>query len=138
MALLAMDYSTRAMNDEALAWAERACSLSPWDALPTGLYAGLLTRAGEAARGKRVLEKLGDGKAYAAPLGLALFHLLAGDIETAVDWLDRLIQQRHVAGAFFLLHSPVGKSLFSSDRWHALAKTLNLPQTTSAVPELDR
>jgi len=131
MMLLAMDYWTRGLTDEAIAWAERAYSLTSWHPMPMGLYAGMLSRGEERARARRVLEKIADGRTYGAPLGLAVFHLLVGEIDTAIDWLDKLVRQRHVAGAYLLLYSPLGKQLMSSHRWPALARILHLPEKRS-------
>jgi len=131
MTLLAMDYWTRGLTDEAIAWAERAYSLTSWHPMPMGLYAGMLSRGEEPARARRVLEKIADGRTYGAPLGLAVFHLLVEEIDTAIDWLNKLVRQRHVAGAYLLLYSPLGKQLMSSHRWPALARILHLPEKTS-------
>jgi eukaryotic-like serine/threonine-protein kinase len=127
MTMLALEYWMRGLREEALAWAERAYSLTPWNSMPIGVYSGMLARSDEAARARRVIEKLGDGQAYGAPLGLAAFDALVGEIDGAMDWLDKLIEQRHVAGAYSLLYSPLGKDLMSSDRWPALARMLHLP-----------
>jgi serine/threonine protein kinase/Tfp pilus assembly protein PilF len=130
MTLLAMDYWARAQPDEALAWAERAYSLTPWNPVPVGLYSGFLARGEEPARASRVLERLGDGRSYGAPLGLALFDVLVGNIDGAIGWVNKLIEQRHVAGVFHLLYSPLGKTLLSSNGWPALARMLQLPGPT--------
>ena len=130
MTLLAMDHWTRGLTEEALAWAERAYSLTPWSPMPVGLYAGMLARNDEPARASRVIERLGDGQAYGAPLGFAVFSTLVGEIDGAMDWLSKLIQQRHVAGAFHFLYSPAGRNLMSSDRWPTLARMLHMPTTT--------
>src|SRR5262245_28003932 len=76
MAMLAMEYWSREMGAEALAWAQRAYTLSPRDSMSSGLFAGMLSCSGESSRAKRVLDTIGDGQAYGAPLGLAIFHLL--------------------------------------------------------------
>jgi len=130
MTLLAMDYWIRGLTEEALAWAERAYSLTPWSPMPVGLYAGILARNQEPARASRVIERLGDGQSYGAPLGLAVFKVFVGEIDSAMDWLKKLIQQRHVAGVYHVLYSPAGTRLMSSDRWPALARTLHVPATT--------
>jgi serine/threonine-protein kinase len=130
MAMLAMDYAARGLHAEALTWAEQAHSLMPWDVLPVGLYAGLLMRSGDLARARKVLEKL--GQSYGASFALALFHLLAGEAAEAVNWVQKSIEQRQLAGVFQLMFSPLGNDLRSSDRWLSLAKMLNLPDTTTA------
>jgi hypothetical protein len=98
--------------------------------MPIGLYAGMLARSEEPARARKVIDTLGDGQSYGAPLGLAVFNLVREEIDKTMDWLDKLIAQRHVAGVYQLLYSPLGKKLLASDRWPALARTLHLPEQT--------
>src|SRR5262245_53165883 len=128
MAMLAMEYWSREMTAEALAWAQRAQALSPLDALSSGLFAGMLSCSGESPRAKRVLDTLGDGQAYGAPMGLAIFHLLTGEIDKATDWLEKLVHQR-AAGAFLLLHSPLGRHFSSSAQWPLVVRALRLHET---------
>jgi serine/threonine-protein kinase len=134
MATLAMDYWAHGMTAEALAWSERAHSLTPWDVLPVGLYAGLLARSGDTTRAKKVIEKLGDDQSHGAPFARALFHVLAGNIDEAAEWVQKAVQQRQLAGVFQLMFGPVGKDFRSSERWPDLAKLLSLPDTATASP----
>jgi serine/threonine-protein kinase len=127
MTMLALDYWTRGMQVDALVWAERAYSLLSREPISIGLYSGILASTGDATRARQVRETLGDGQSYGSPAGLTLFHLLVEEIDEAASWFVRLVQQRHLAGAFLLLHSPVGGRLSSSDRWPELAGMLNLP-----------
>jgi eukaryotic-like serine/threonine-protein kinase len=131
MTMLAMDYWTSGLTEDAFAWGERAYSLTPWNPMAVGLYSGMLARREEPVLAKKVLEDLGDGQTYGTALGLAVFDVLVGQIDSAMDRLNTLIQQRHVAGVFNLLYSPLGQSLISSQRWPALARILNVPATTS-------
>jgi hypothetical protein len=41
-----------------------------------------------------VLENLLPGDRYGAARGLAIFHLLSGEIERAVDWTLKAVEQR--------------------------------------------
>jgi hypothetical protein len=136
MAMLAMDYWSHGMEADALAWAEQAYSLAPWDVMPIGLYAGLLSRSGDATRAKKVIEKLDDGRSH-VPYARGLFHVLAGEIDEATEWVQKAIQQRYIASVFQLMFSPVGKALRASDRWPAIASLLNLPEATTTTPPAD-
>jgi serine/threonine-protein kinase len=138
MAVIAMDYWAHGRHDDALAWAERAYSLTPWDVLPIGLYAGLLSSSGDATRARKVIAKLGDDRSHGAPFARGLFHMLAGEIDEATAWVQKAVQQRYVAGVFQLMFSPVGKNLRSSGRWPAIAAMLNLPETSTTTPPADR
>jgi serine/threonine protein kinase/Tfp pilus assembly protein PilF len=129
MAALAMNYLSRDLNAEALAWAERSHATIPWHAMAVGLYAGTLTRAGDSHRAIRVIRQISDGEAYGAPYGLTVYHAVIGDVDKALHWLEKSIEQRYVSGVFQLLHSPLGRLLSSSSRWPALVNQLNLNAT---------
>ena len=60
--------------EEALALTEKAYALTPWNYPITGQLAALLVRAGATSRADALLEKLGTGKVYGAPTGLAVFY----------------------------------------------------------------
>ncbi len=76
-------------------------------------------------RSEELLQKLLPGEAYAAPLGLAHYYLYCGELDKAMDWSEKAIEQRHPAVLFFLnVHIPV---LRSSPRWPDLKRLLNLP-----------
>ena len=61
-------------------------------------------------RSEELLQKLLPGEAYAAPLGLAHYYLYCGELDKAMDWSEKAIEQRHPAVLFFLnVHIPVLK-----------------------------
>jgi Flp pilus assembly protein TadD len=66
---------------EALRLTERAYALMPWANPIIGQLAALLVRAGATTRADALIEKLGPGKAYGAPTGLAVFHALCGEFD---------------------------------------------------------
>jgi TolB-like protein len=125
-ALLSMDYLSRGMLPEALAAAEKCYSLSPWVPQAIGQFAGVLVRTGNSSRAKEVLPKLGAGQAYGAAIGLMIFHFLGGEIDQAIHWLEKAIEERN-PGIFFGLRGPIGKVLQSHSRWPALMRMVNLP-----------
>jgi tetratricopeptide (TPR) repeat protein len=123
---LAVSHVARGMLTEALAFAERAYTLAPRSPAALGLLAGLLVRTGDGNRAEGLLDKLRPGQAYGAPLGFAYFHLICGEIDAAVDWVEKVIDQRHLG--VFVLRGPVYKALRSSPRWPALMRMMNLPE----------
>jgi serine/threonine-protein kinase len=129
MVMLAMDYWSRNMNAEALAWAERAHSLTPGHSMASGLFAGLLALNGDSTRAKIVIETLGDTQSYRASIGLALYHTIINEIDKAIYWIEQAVQHGDISGVFILLHSPLGKTLSSSPSWPTLAKSLRLHET---------
>jgi len=124
--LLGSSYAARGMYTEALASAEKAYSLEPRYMRAIGFLAGLMLRTGNMVRAKELLQKLGDGQEHGAPLAFALFHITCGEIDKAVDWLERAIEQRHSHVFSFIGHHPM---LRSSPRWPSLMRLLNLPET---------
>ena len=113
---------------EALAHAERSYALAHWDPVSIGLLAGLLVRTGgDASRVRGLLDKLADPQVYKAAVGIAIFHLVCGEIDQAADWFEKSIEERNPSTLFFII-SPLGKPLRSSDRWLRLAKMMNLPE----------
>ena len=111
---------------EAASSAETAASMGRWP-LTVGLWAGLLAKTGNAKRAEELLGELGDGSVYGAPLGLAHFHLLQGDVERAAEWVGKGIEQRHSLLLSSVVRTPLAAALRSSSHWPRLAKMMNLP-----------
>jgi tetratricopeptide (TPR) repeat protein len=124
---LANYYTARRMFAEALPFAEKLHSLAPWFPPGSGMYAGLLIRTGEQRRGKELIQRLGSGQAYGAPIGLAIFHTYCGEIDLAADWFEKAIEERY-PGLARWLQGPAGEPLRSSRRWPKLAALVNLPE----------
>jgi serine/threonine protein kinase len=123
---MSLTYLVRGAIEEALASAERAYALAPWALASSGHVAGLLKLTGDTERSETVLQKLGDGTAYGAPLGFVYYHLVGAEIEAAADWAEKAIEQRDPV-VLFLLMLPVSKDLRQSPRWQALSRIANLP-----------
>jgi eukaryotic-like serine/threonine-protein kinase len=130
-------YTLQALNvdkvplPEALAFAEKALTRAPWSLGTVGLLAGLLLKDGNKERAAELMRGLGNGKANAAPLGFAFFHLLCGEVEEAAEWTERALEQRHPLVPMLLLTPPWEPLLRSSARWPKLAKIMNLPEAVS-------
>ena len=119
-------YLARGLEEEELASAERFHSLAPRNPIAAGYLAGMLTRMGNPARGREIFRQIASGQEFAQPLGLAVYHLLISDVETAADWMARAIEQRVTQAALLLI--PIYAVLRSSPRWPALAKMMNLEE----------
>ena len=110
---------------EAVAFAQKACALAPWNPSGKGLLAAAWAINGETRRADEILENLESGPPYGKPLGLATFHLCCSQMDAAADWTERAIEERHPALFFFLrAHA---HDLLASHRWPALARLLKLP-----------
>jgi tetratricopeptide (TPR) repeat protein len=111
---------------EALPLAEKAYSLAPWNILATALFAAVLRRTGHTSRAEELLQPFENAPGiFGAPRALCIYHYFCGEIDEAVDWAEKMIEQRDAA--------TVNLSVFrSTARWPALAKMMNLPEL--AIP----
>jgi tetratricopeptide (TPR) repeat protein len=108
--------------EEALALTERAYALTPWAHPIIGQLAALLVRTGATRPPDALLEKLGSGREYGAPTGLAVFYAMCGELDRAADWAEQAIEERYPP-----LLRIVRPLLQASPRWSGLAKLMNLP-----------
>ena len=123
---LARNFALRGRTAEALAAAERAYALAPWQPVAIGLLAGLLEREADMERVEELLHKLRPGDVYGAAIGLTYFHSQRGDVDEAANWYERAIEQRdpRSLNAFYLL----GERFRSGPRWRAVVAAMNLPK----------
>jgi serine/threonine-protein kinase len=124
-------YAEAGRLDEALVCAERAHAIAPRFAAGLGLLAALLSRKGDSRRSESVLGELGDGSAPCTPLGIAFYHLLMSEIDKAVGWAERAIEERD-PNSLPGMCGPNRKMLEGAGRWPAIARMLNLSQAGSA------
>jgi TolB-like protein/predicted Ser/Thr protein kinase len=128
--LLGVSHARQGLLTEAMDFLEKSYSLSPWFMPGVGLLAGMLMHTGEARRAKELMQRAENNQASGAPLAHMLFHLECGEIDKAIDWLERAIEQRlpliFSASCSLLFYIP---GLRSNPRWPALRKKLNLPET---------
>ena len=61
-------------------------------------------------------------------LGMIHYHLVRSEIDAAIDWYERAIEQRQPT-ALELASAGFFKPLRSSPRWPRLARMMNLPTT---------
>ena len=119
--------------EEALVLAERAYSVAPKNPSSIGLLAGVLSRLGKETRAEQLLQSLGDGKGYGAPLGFMIYHRNRLEFDKFADWAEKAIEQRDPN----LLPGTCGpnrKFLIANGRWPALARMMNLPETATPLP----
>jgi serine/threonine-protein kinase len=111
---------------EATAAAERAFALMPWNLVARARHGGLLARCGDEGAAKRLLETLGDGHAYGAPVAFTAYFHARQDHNQAADWAAKAIDQRWPWIVLFL-RAVFATDLRRSSRWPELMKMVNLP-----------
>jgi predicted Zn-dependent protease len=127
--MLGIFHALNGAPDEALGYAQRAHAVAPFAPQIVGLLAGVLMRTGETGPAEAMLQRLRPGEAYMAPAGLAIFHLVCGEIDQVASWVEKAIEQRDPM-ILYVVCPAFGKALRSGARWPALAKLMNLPGTT--------
>jgi tetratricopeptide (TPR) repeat protein len=130
---LIMSYLMKNMALEALAAAERAYELAPWNPRIVGLLAGSLARVGERARAKALIDNINDARGrLVAPSGMVLYHLVCSEIDAAGDWFEKAIETRDPTLVSWL-RLPLAKPLRASAHWPKIARMMNLPDTISQL-----
>lgn len=123
--ILAETYAYTGRFVEAIASAERAHRAAPWNSMPAGVLAGALACVGAQARGREIIEALGDAP---RPIwGRVEYHLLCSELDEAAAWYEKMIEQRDPFAIVFA-RAPVGRSLRQSPRWERLARRMNLAE----------
>jgi serine/threonine-protein kinase len=101
--------------------AEEVYRTSSFDALNTGLLAGLLARAGENDRANEVLVAMTG----AIAIGRTMYHLVCGEIDAAIDWYQKDIEERR-PNAPMVAYAAWLRPLRDHPRWPAVARMMNL------------
>jgi serine/threonine-protein kinase len=110
--------------ERALAAAEQAYVVAPWNGNVAGVYGGLLAQAGQASRGEAVMRELGEARTN--PFSRVVFHVLRAEIELAAEWYEKAIEQRELF-AIICAPAPITQPLRESVHWPRLARMMNLP-----------
>jgi hypothetical protein len=63
---------------------------APWNAALVGFLAGLLAQAGQKERAQKLIATMPEG----IPVGMLLYHVVRLEIDAALDWYERAIEQR--------------------------------------------
>jgi Flp pilus assembly protein TadD len=121
--VISLSLLAQGMLTEARRAAEKAWQLGPWNSLLAGLLAGILVQQGERQQAEELLGQL----KIIAPMGMVLYHLGCSEVDTALDWMEKGLEQRDVLLLTFA-QTDLMKPLRMSPRWPALAKRMNLPE----------
>jgi serine/threonine protein kinase len=110
-------------HTEARECAEKAFNLAPWSPYTIGPIAGAMMNAGETKESEALLATLGGSHKEAT--AMACFHFVRGEIDSAVEWAGKAVDQRTTAFISIIIRSlePV---LRQSPGWPGLLKKMNL------------
>ena len=97
---------------------------APWCPYSIGVMAAALANQGPADRAHALLVSL-RGDAYGGPVGLAVYFLARGEIEQAVEWAGKAVEQRFPAFIPRLIRT-FEPSLRRSTAWPGVLKKINL------------
>jgi serine/threonine-protein kinase len=93
---LGLLHARRHQHTEAMRCAERAMAGAPWCLYSIGVMAAALANQGQVNEAQPLLDGL-RGDAYGGPVGLAVYSLARGEIEYAVEWSAKAVEQRFPA-----------------------------------------
>jgi serine/threonine protein kinase/tetratricopeptide (TPR) repeat protein len=109
-------------HTEARECAERGFSLAPWSPYTLGPLAGTMN-AGETKEAEALLANLGGS--YKEAPARACFHLVHGEIDSAVEWAGKAVEQRTIAFISVIIR-PSEPLFRQSAAWPGLLKKMNL------------
>ena len=125
-ARLGLHHALSGRHADARACAEKAMAIFPSSLLNIGLLAGVLRSTGETQQAEALLATLPVGS-YGAPVALTSFHLVCGEVDQAVEWAGRAVDERHPVFIGDLIR-PYEKLFRKSTGWQALLKKMNLAE----------
>jgi eukaryotic-like serine/threonine-protein kinase len=126
---LGLFHAVRGAYAEAHTCSETALSMAPSMPILRGLAAGTWQILGQAARAKELLATLLPGEAYGAPDGLCVHALVCGDVDRAVEWAGKTVEQR-VPAFIWNVVRPYESRFRQSAGWPALLKKMNLTEAS--------
>jgi TolB-like protein len=118
---LSHGYAFQGMYHEALAAAEKAVQLAPWNPLLIGILAGILSCLGEIARHDELLPRL----PRTSTGGWLMYHLLRSEIEAVADCYEKEIESRQPTAPRFAAAACL-QPLRASPRWPKLVAIMKL------------
>jgi serine/threonine-protein kinase len=121
---LGLLYRAPAPASRSHAVAERAMAGAPWCPYSIGVMAAALANQGQVNEAQPLLAGL-RGDAYGGPVGLTVYFLARGEIEQAVEWAAKAVEQRFPAFIPRLIRA-FEPSLRRSPAWPGVLKRMNL------------
>ena len=132
---VAMLEADRGRLDAGLAAARRAYADAPWYPDTIATLAGLLHQSGDVEGARSLAQQLGKGETFGDARVNALYHLLCGDLDAAMPWVEQAIAERDISMMVYLRFA-AAKGLRASAHWPTILGLLNLSGTVSGIPHI--
>jgi serine/threonine protein kinase/tetratricopeptide (TPR) repeat protein len=126
--VLSIPYALAGRIDEAIAAAEKANKLSGRNALAVGLLGRAYALAGRTAEARQLLEELTARRrvTYVPACALAFIHRGLGELDEALEWIAKGIEERDQNSIVALKAEPGYDDMRSRPRYLALLRKMNL------------
>ena len=119
-------------HPESLQCAQKAIAGAAWSPLANGVMAAALANEDRTSDAGPLLDRL-RGDRSVGPIGMAYYFLARGDMDSAVEWVEKSADQR-IASLVTLMIRAFEPRLITSAGWSALLKRLNLtPAVTTTT-----
>lgn len=123
MLLMALALGFGGREAEALEVAEEMFRLAPFDSFGRGFLAALLKKSGAAQRAQEMIIAMTG----ALPIGMTLYHLVCGEIDEAIAWYRKDIEERR-PNAAMIARAAYLKPMRENPKWPEIARMMNLPE----------
>jgi adenylate cyclase len=124
--MMALCHACQNNLTRALEAAEAVHRTAAFDAFGTGILGGVLSRLGEKDRAQQVVASMTG----AVTIGMTIYHLVAGEIDAALDWYQKDIEA-HRPNAPMVAFAAWLEPLRASPRWAHVAGMMNLDAASS-------
>jgi tetratricopeptide (TPR) repeat protein len=106
--------------------AEKAYRAAPWHPRMIGWYAAALKLDGQARHAEQLLLKMRRAEnPLGVPMGMVVYHLVAGEPDDVLDWYERAVEEREPLAVAYT-QDPNTARLGSNPRWITLLQTMGL------------
>jgi serine/threonine-protein kinase len=124
--VIAQSYVCLGRIRDAVKAAEKAYRAAPWHPRMIGWYAAALKLDGETRRAEELLREMRRAEnPLGVPMGMIVYHLLAGEPHDVLEWYERAVEEREPLAVAYTL-DPNTTPLQSNPRWIALLRTMGL------------
>jgi serine/threonine-protein kinase len=128
--VLAIAHAHMGRGKEAIAEAQEACELSGRNSMTLGMLGRIYGLAGQSAEARQLLEELKARRrlTYVPPSSIALIHRGMGELDEALEWMARGVEERDLNLVVALSTEPSYDPLRSHPAFQALLRKMNLTE----------